>query len=115
MQFQIILAGKTGKAIPESSRLEFLEKFSPNTFDLSDAEDNTSGPLERGGIADFFVEITNCNLPKVTRAKFLGSHRICFISIWKFGSFKNPFATITSLSELYFRIRFILLVRTKFL
>ena len=52
MQFQIVLAGKTGKAIPESSRLEFLEKFSPNTFDLSDAEDNTSGPLERGGIAD---------------------------------------------------------------
>ena len=38
----------------------------------------------------------------------------CFISICKFGSFKNPFATITSLSELYFRIRrFILLVQTK--
>ena len=32
----------------------------------------------------------------------------------KFGSFKNPFATITSLSELYFRfIRFILLTQTK--
>ena len=30
-----------------------------------------------------------------------------------FGSFKNPFATITSLSELYFRFRFILLVQTK--
>ena len=38
----------------------------------------------------------------------------CFISICKFGSFKNLFATITSLSELYFRIRrFILLVQTK--
>ena len=34
--------------------------------------------------------------------------------IWKFGSFKNPFATITSLSELYLRIRrFFSLVGTK--
>ena len=49
------------------------------------------------------------------RAKFLGSNGLfCFISICKFGSFKNPFATITSLSELYFRFRgFILLVQTK--
>ena len=54
-------------------------------------------------------------LPKVPRAKFLGSNGLfCFISICKFGSFKNPFATITSLSELYFRFRrFILLVQTK--
>ena len=53
--------------------------------------------------------------PKVTRAKFLGSNRLfCFISICKFDSFKNPFITITSLSELYFRIRrLILFVRTK--
>ena len=35
-----------------SSRLEFLEKFLANNFALSDAEDNTSGPLNRGGIAD---------------------------------------------------------------
>ena len=38
--------------IPESSRLEFLEKFSANNFALSDVEDNTSDPLNRGGIAD---------------------------------------------------------------
>ena len=44
--------GKTGKEIPESSRLEFLEKFLANDFALSDAEDNTSGPLDRGGTAD---------------------------------------------------------------
>ena len=38
----------------------------------------------------------------------------CFSSMCKFGSFKNPFATITSLFELYFRFRrFILLVQTK--
>ena len=38
--------------MPESSRLEFLEKFSANIFALSDAEDNTSGLLNRGGTAD---------------------------------------------------------------
>ena len=50
--FKLVLEGKTGKEIPESSRLEFSEKFSANNFALSDAEDNTSGPLNRGGIAD---------------------------------------------------------------
>ena len=50
--FKLVLEGKTVKEIPESSRLEFLEKFSANNFALSDAEDNTSGPLNRGGIAD---------------------------------------------------------------
>ena len=50
--FRLVLEGKTGKEIPKSSRLEFLEKFSANNFALSDAEENTSGPLNRGGIAD---------------------------------------------------------------
>ena len=50
--FKLVLEGKTGKEIPESSRLEFLEKFSANNFALSDAEDNNSGPLNRGGIGD---------------------------------------------------------------
>ena len=50
--FRLVLEGKTGKEIPESLRLEFLEKFSASNFALSDAEDNTSGPLNRGGIAD---------------------------------------------------------------
>ena len=50
--FKLVPERKTGKEIPESSRFEFLEKFSANNFALSDAEDNTSGPLNRGGIAD---------------------------------------------------------------
>ena len=50
--FKLVLEGKTGKEIPESSRLEFIEKFSANNFALSDAEDNTSGPLNRVGMAD---------------------------------------------------------------
>ena len=44
----------------------------------------------------------------------LSDRLLCIISICKFGSFKNSFATITSLSELYFRFRrFTLLVQMK--
>ena len=50
--FRLVLEGKTGKEMPESSRLEFLEKFLANNFVLSDEKDNTSGPLNRGSIAD---------------------------------------------------------------
>ena len=50
--FKLVLEGKTGKEIPYSSRLEFLEKFPASNFALSDAEDNTSGPLNRRGTAD---------------------------------------------------------------
>ena len=62
-----------------------------------------------------FVENSLSNLPKVPKAKFQGSERLfCFISICKFCSFKNPFAMITGLSELYLRFRkFILLVQSK--
>ena len=50
--FRFVLERKIGKEIPKSSRLEYLEKFLANNFALSDAEDNTSGPLNRGDIAD---------------------------------------------------------------
>ena len=113
--FRLVLEGKTGKEIPESSRFEFLEKFLANNFALSDAVDNTPGPLKRGGITLTFVENTISNSPKVSRAKFLGSDGLfCVSSTCKFGSFKNPFAMITSLSELYFRFRgFIQLIQMK--
>ena len=50
--FRLVLEGKTGKEIPESLRLEFLEKSSVNNFALLDAEGNTFGPLNRRGIAN---------------------------------------------------------------
>ena len=50
--FKLVLEVNIGQEIPGSSRLEFLEKFLANNFALSNAEDNTSGPLNRGGIAD---------------------------------------------------------------
>ena len=50
-----------------------------------------------------FSENTIGNSTKVPRAKSLGSDGLfCFNRICKFESFKNLFATITSLSELYF-------------
>ena len=104
--FRLVLEGKTGKEIPESSRLEFLEKFSANNFALSDAENNTY----RGGIADLRLLTTLLAI----RQKFLGGNGLfCFISICKFGTFKTLFATITSLFELYLRIKFFSLVQTK--
>ena len=113
--FKLVLEGKTGKETPESSRLEFKEKFSANNFALSDAEDNTSGPLNRGGIADLPLFRTLLAIRQKSREpSFWEVMDSCFISICKFGSFKNPFATITSLFELYLRIRrFFSLVQTK--
>ena len=50
--FRLFIEGKTGNKIPELSRLELLEKLLANNFASSDAEDNTSGLLNRGSIAD---------------------------------------------------------------
>ena len=50
--FRLNLEEKTGKEIPESSRLEFLEKFLANNFALSDVQDNTSRLLNTVGKAD---------------------------------------------------------------
>ena len=49
--FRLVLEGKTGKGIPDWSRWKFFETFSANNFALWEAEDNTSAPLNRGGIA----------------------------------------------------------------
>ena len=56
--------GRTGKEIPKPSRLEFLEKFLENNFALSEAEDNISGPLDRGGIADLLLLKTLLVIPQ---------------------------------------------------
>ena len=48
--FRLVLQEKTDKEKPESSRLEFLEKFFVNNSALSEAKDNTFEPLNRGVI-----------------------------------------------------------------
>ena len=53
MHFQVSsIEGKTGREIPKSLKQKLLEKCLANNFTVSDAEDNNSGPLNRGGIAD---------------------------------------------------------------
>ena len=104
--FRLVLEGKTGKEMPETSRFEFLEKFLANNFALSDAEDNTSGLLNRGGIADLpLLRTLFAICQKSGEPSFWEVMDSCFSSICKFGSFKNPFMTITR--------RFILLVQMK--
>ena len=49
--FILVLERKRGKEIPDSSRLEFLEKFLANNFALSDAEDSTFTWLNWGSTA----------------------------------------------------------------
>ena len=50
--FELALERKGGKETTKSSRLELFEKCLANNFDLSDAEDSTSGPLNRRSLAD---------------------------------------------------------------
>ena len=90
--FRLVLEGKTGKEIPESSRLEFSEKSLAKNFALSEVEDNTSRSLNRGGIAGLPLLRTLSNSQKILKTKFLGSYAFFyFSSICNFGSFKNPF------------------------
>ena len=104
--FRLVLKRKTGKELPESSRVEFFKKFLANNFTLSDAEHNTCGMLNRGGIADLLLLRTLLAIPQKSGQpsfwEVMDSFVLLFISC-KFGSFKNVFATIASLSELYFR------------
>ena len=62
----IVLEGKAGKEIPQSSRLKFSEKFTVNIFVLLDAEYNSTGPLYREGITCSSVENTISILLEVT-------------------------------------------------
>ena len=67
--FRLVLEGKTDKEIPKSSKLEFLVKFSAKNFALSDTEGDTSGSVNRGGIADLPLLITLLAIRKKSREK----------------------------------------------
>ena len=53
---RLVLEWKVGKEIPESLKLEFLERFLGNNFALLDGEYNSSWPMNRQGIADLSWE-----------------------------------------------------------
>ena len=72
--------------------------------------DNTSGPLNRRGISDLPLLRTPLSIfQKSQEPGFWGSDRLFFVRICKSDSFKNRFAMITRLSELYFRFKKIIL------
>ena len=81
--FILVLEGKTGKEIPESLRLEFLEKFSAKNFALSDAADNNSRPLNREDIASCLCLCLSVDCCDMTREVKLLSMTIKFtVLIW---------------------------------
>ena len=64
--FTLVLERKISTEMSELSRLNFLEKFSANNFALSDAEDNTLGPLNRLRNNEAFVRICQKLLNNLT-------------------------------------------------
>ena len=79
--FKLVLEGKIGKEIPESSRLEFTEKFSENNFALSDKEDNTSGLLNRGGITNLLLLRTLLAIRQKSREPIFWEVMDSFVSL----------------------------------
>ena len=114
IQFSIS-SRKAGKGMPDYSRFEFIEKFLANNCFIRYIRQHLRAIEQRRYSRFTFVENPISDLSQISKATFLQSDGLfCFISIYKFDSFKNPFVTTTSLSELYFRFRrFILLVQTK--
>ena len=104
--YKLVLEGKASKV---------LRKVFCKHFGLSEAWDNTSGPLIRGGIVDLpFLRALLAIPQNLWEPGFWSDTLFCFISITKFGSFKNPFSTIAGLSEFLFRCRrFVLFLQTK--
>ena len=76
--FRLVLEGKTGKEIPKSLRLKFLEKFLASNFASSVAEDNTSRLFNRGGIAYLPLLRTLLVICQMSQANFLGSDGLLF-------------------------------------
>ena len=65
--FRLLLQEKTGKEMPESSRLQFVQSCLANNFALSGAEGNTSSPLIRRGIAELLLLRTLLAISQMSR------------------------------------------------
>ena len=88
-----------------------LRKFSANNFALSDAEGNISGPSNRGGKVDLLLWRTLLAIQQNSCEPIFREMIDSFslLAQGKFGTFKNFFVTIASLSELDYRYRRIIL------
>ena len=110
--FRLILEGKTGKEMSQSSRLEFVEKFLANNFALSSAEGSTSGSLNRRALVELPLLRTLLAIRQKSREPSFWEVMNSFVLVAyaNLENFKNPFAMIISLSELYFRFRRLTLI-----
>ena len=88
--FRLVLEGKTGKEIPESSRLESLETFLANNFALSDVEDSTFRLLNRGGIVDLPLLRALLAISKKSQEPSFWEVMDCFISICNLAKGEEP-------------------------
>ena len=96
--FRLVLEEKAGNEIPESSRLEFLEKFSANNFIFIRYKREHVGTINQRRYSRLtYVEINFSNSTKIARVKFMRSDRL-FRFISTFGSFKNLLTTISIFS-----------------
>ena len=75
--FRLVLEGKTGKEIPESSKLELL--FSPNNFGLSDAEGCTSRLFNGEGMAYLPLSKTLLAIHQKSREPSFWEVMDCFV------------------------------------
>ena len=75
--FRLVLEGKTGKEIPESSKLELL--FSPNNFGSSDAEGCTSRLFNREGMAYLPLSKTLLAIHQKSREPSFWEVMDCFV------------------------------------
>ena len=73
---------ETVDEVPDPSRLEFLERLLANNVVLSDAEDNTSGPLNR--VITTVLPSSRTLLSKILEPSFWKVMEPFFISIGKF-------------------------------
>ena len=112
--FRLVTEGKTGKEITKPSRLEFFKKFLANNCALFN-EDSTSGPFNRGSIADLPLLRPLLAIRQIFIEPSFWEVMDSFVLL----TYASLAASITLLlpliaSELYFRVRrFILLEQTK--
>ena len=96
-RFRLVLEGRTGKEMPESSKIRVLSKvFSKQFCFIRCKRQRLQAVVQRRYSRFTFVENTNSNSPKVPSAKFLGIYELFLFyqhtQIWQLQ--ENPFATL---------------------
>ena len=111
--FRLVIKGETGKKIPESSRLEFLEKYSVKILFYQMQKTTPLGCWIEEFSRFTFFENTISNSSKVLRAKFLEKDGLFYLLAYASFTASRTFLQ-QLLACLNFRItRFILLLQTK--